>query len=49
MGPRNPKRTVLTPVEEAMIVELRRRTLLPVCTENLNPDVVMVKSTKYRG
>jgi hypothetical protein len=20
----------------------------PVCTENLNPDVVMVKSTKYR-
>jgi hypothetical protein len=20
-----------------------------VCTENLNPDVVMVKSTKYRG
>src|SRR5471032_2798424 len=34
MGPRNPKSTVLTPVEEAMIVELRRRTLLPVCTEN---------------
>jgi hypothetical protein len=21
---------------------------LPVCTENLNPDVVMVKSTEYR-
>jgi hypothetical protein len=21
---------------------------IPVCTENLNPDVVMVKSTKYR-
>jgi hypothetical protein len=30
MGPRNPKSTVLTPVEEAMIVEFRRRTLLPL-------------------
>ena len=26
MGPRDPKSTVLTPVEEAMIVEFRRRT-----------------------
>jgi Integrase core domain len=30
MGPRKPKSTVLTPVEEAMIVEFRRRTLLPL-------------------
>ena len=30
MGPRNPKSTVLSPVEEAMIVEFRRRTLLPL-------------------
>jgi hypothetical protein len=30
MGPRNPKSTVLTPVDEAMIVEFRRRTLLPL-------------------
>jgi hypothetical protein len=29
MGPRDPKSTVLTPVEEAMIVEFCRRTLLP--------------------
>ena len=28
MGPRHPKSTVLTPVEEAMIIEFRRRTLL---------------------
>lgn len=30
MGPRNPRSTVLTQVEEAMIVEFRRRTLLPL-------------------
>jgi hypothetical protein len=30
MGPSDPRSTVLTPVEEAMIVEFRRRTLLPV-------------------
>ena len=30
MGPRNPMSTVLTSVEEAMIVEFRRRTLLPL-------------------
>jgi transposase-like protein len=30
MGPRDPKSTVLTPVQEAMIVEFRRRTLLPL-------------------
>ncbi|MFL9828632.1 IS481 family transposase [Rhodoplanes sp. SY1] len=30
MGPRKPRSTVLTPVEEAMIVEFRRRTLLPL-------------------
>jgi hypothetical protein len=30
MGPRNPMSTVLTPVEETMIVEFRRRTLLPL-------------------
>jgi hypothetical protein len=30
MGPRDPKSTVLTPVEEAMIVEFRRWTLLPL-------------------
>jgi hypothetical protein len=29
MGPRDPHSTVLTSVEEAMIVEFRRRTLLP--------------------
>ena len=30
MGPRNPKSSVLTSVEEAMVVEFRRRTLLPL-------------------
>jgi hypothetical protein len=30
MGPRHPRSTVLTPIEEAMIVEFRRRTLLPL-------------------
>jgi transposase-like protein len=30
MGPRDPKSTVLSPVEEATIVEFRRRTLLPL-------------------
>ena len=30
MGPRDPRSTVLTLVEEAMIVEFRRRTLLPL-------------------
>jgi hypothetical protein len=30
MGPADPHSTVLTPVEEAMIVEFRRRTLLPL-------------------
>jgi transposase-like protein len=30
MGPRDPKSTVLTSVEEAMIIEFRRRTLLPL-------------------
>ena len=30
MGPSDPRSTVLTPVEEAMVVEFRRRTLLPL-------------------
>jgi transposase len=30
MGPRAPASTVLSTVEEAMIVEFRRRTLLPI-------------------
>src|SRR3984885_11452943 len=30
MGPRAPRSTVLTPVEEAMIVAFRQRTLLPL-------------------
>ncbi len=30
MGPRAPQSTVLTAIEEAMIVEFRRRTLLPL-------------------
>jgi hypothetical protein len=30
MGPRDPRSTVLTLVEEAMVVEFRRRTLLPL-------------------
>jgi transposase-like protein len=30
MGPREPRSTVLTPVEEAMIVAFRQRTLLPL-------------------
>ena len=30
MGPKAPKSTVLTPAEEAIIVEFRRRTLLPL-------------------
>ena len=30
MGPSDPRSTVLTPLEEAMILEFRRRTLLPL-------------------
>src|SRR5882757_4642906 len=30
MGPKVPKSTVLTPAEEAIVVEFRRRTLLPL-------------------
>ena len=30
MGPKTPKSTVLTPAEEAIVVEFRRRTLLPL-------------------
>ena len=30
MGPRRPRRTVLTEAEEAIVVEFRRRTLLPL-------------------
>lgn len=30
MGPRDPRSTVLTPAEEAAVVEFRRRTLLPL-------------------
>ncbi|MCJ2094482.1 IS481 family transposase [Methylobacterium sp. J-072] len=30
MGPKKPKSTVLTPTEEAIVVEFRRRTLLPL-------------------
>lgn len=30
MGPKAPNSTVLTPVEEAIVVEFRRRTLLPL-------------------
>ena len=30
MGPRDPRSTILSPAEEAMIVEFRRRTLLPL-------------------
>ena len=30
MGPKTPKSTVLTPTEEAIVVEFRRRTLLPL-------------------
>ena len=30
MGPTQPKSTVLSPAEEAVIVEFRRRTLLPL-------------------
>ena len=30
MGPHDPRSTVLTPVEEAMIVAFRQRTLLPL-------------------
>ena len=32
MGPSQPKSTVLSPAEEAVIVEFRRRTLLPLMT-----------------
>jgi hypothetical protein len=32
MGPREPRSTVLTMIEEALIVEFRRRTLLPLET-----------------
>jgi hypothetical protein len=30
MGPRTPRSTVLTLIEEAVIIEFRRRTLLPL-------------------
>jgi small neutral amino acid transporter SnatA (MarC family) len=32
-----------------LIVASMGMQFVPVCTENLNPDVVMVKPTKYRG
>ena len=51
MGPRDPKSTVLTPVEEAMIVEFRRRTLLPLddvlgCLKDSIPE--LTRSSLHR-
>jgi quinol monooxygenase YgiN len=43
MGPRNPMSTVLTPVEEAIIVEFARRTLLPL------DDVLGCLMTAFRS
>jgi hypothetical protein len=44
MGPREPRSTVLSPAEEAVIVEFRRRTLLPLddimgCLRNAIPKL----------
>ena len=51
MGPRDPKSTVLTPVQEAMIVEFRRRTLLPLddvlgCLKDSVPE--LTRSSLHR-
>jgi transposase InsO family protein len=51
MGPRDPHSTVLSPIEETMIVEFRRRTLLPLddvmgCLREAIPK--LTRSTLHR-
>jgi hypothetical protein len=45
---RTPKRPHLNNTDRFLFVWLYRWFPSVVCAENLNPDVVMVKSTKYR-
>ena len=54
MGPRSPRSTVLTLIEEAMIVEFRRRTLLPLddvmgCLKDSIPNLTRSKSAPLPG
>ena len=54
MGPRLPHSTVLTAVEEAMVVEFRRRTLLPLddvlgCLRDSIPKLFRSPSTRSRS
>ena len=49
MGPRAPASTMLTPVEEAMIVEFRRRTLLLVIVAGSVNTVLRSHDRRLRG
>jgi hypothetical protein len=54
MGPRDPRSTVLTPIKEAIIVEFRRRALLPLddvmgCLKDTIPKTVSVKPSPLPG
>ena len=54
MGPRSPRSTVLTFIEEAMIVEFRRRTLLPLddvrgCLKDGIPNLTVRVSAAARN
>jgi transposase len=51
MGPKQPRSTVLTPEEEAMIVAFRRHTLLPLddCLYGLQPTIPhLTRSSLHR-
>ena len=49
LGDAVPEDHLVRKIDAALDLSWLRSELAPVCTENLNPDVVMVKSTKYRG
>src|ERR687889_560015 len=50
MGPREPRSTVLTPEEEAVIVAFRRHTLLPLddCLYALQPTIPHPKRSRFK-
>src|SRR3954453_530738 len=50
MGPKQPRSTVLTPEEEAIIVAFRRHTLLPLddCLYGLPPIPHLTRSSLHR-
>src|ERR671910_636032 len=47
MGPNRPRSTVLTEVEEAIIVEFRRRTLLPLAEGKLHMVLAIDRVSKF--